>query len=59
MSTHTDDKRYQTELIAALRRRNVSGVRIGEIVAEIESHTVESGSPRSSRSDPRRSTPST
>lgn len=43
MSTHTDDKRYRNELIAALRWRNVSGVRIGEIVAEVEAHTAESG----------------
>lgn len=34
---------YQTRLVTALRRRDVSGTRIGEILAEIESHLAESG----------------
>ena len=43
MNTHTDEKRYLSELTAALRLRHISGVRIGEILAEVEAHTAESG----------------
>ena len=43
MSTHTDEKRYLTDLAYALRLRKISGVRIGEILAEVEAHTAESG----------------
>ena len=43
MSTHTDEKRYLTDLAYALRLRSISGVRIGEILAEVEAHTAESG----------------
>lgn len=43
MSTHTVEKRYLTDLAYALRLRNISGVRIGEIMAEVEAHTAESG----------------
>ncbi len=43
MSTRTDEKRYLTDLTTALRLRNISGVRIGEIVAEVEVHSAESG----------------
>lgn len=43
MSTHTDEKRYLSDLTIALRLRKISGVRIGEIIAEIETHLVESG----------------
>jgi hypothetical protein len=39
----TNDKRYLSDLTTALRLRNISGARIGEIVAEIEVHTAESG----------------
>ncbi|TKJ18931.1 hypothetical protein [Blastococcus sp. CCUG 61487] len=34
---------YRSELILALRLRDVSGDRIGEIVAEVESHVADSG----------------
>lgn len=34
---------YQDELILALRWRDVRGDRIGEVLAEIESHTADSG----------------
>ena len=43
MNTHTDEKRYLTDLAYALRLRKISGVRIGEILAEVEAHTAESG----------------
>ena len=43
MSTRTDEKRYLTDLTTALRLRNISGARIGQIVAEVEMHTSESG----------------
>lgn len=43
MGTRTDQKRYLTELTTALRMRNISGARIGEIVAEVEEYTAESG----------------
>lgn len=43
MSTHTDDKRYLSDLTVALRLRRIPGVRIGEIIAEIETHLTESG----------------
>lgn len=45
MSTSTEEKRYRTELITALRLRNISGPRIGDIVAEVEVHTEETGRP--------------
>ena len=43
MSTHTDEKRYLTDLAYALRLRNISGLRIGEILAEVEAHIADSG----------------
>jgi len=43
MNTHTAEKRYLSELTTALRLRKISGARIGEIVAEVEVHTAESG----------------
>lgn len=54
MSTRTDEKRYLTELTLALRARNISGVRIGEIIAEVEMHTADSGlDPRESFGAPK------
>lgn len=54
MSTHTDEKRYLSDLTVALRLRNISGARIGDILAEIETHTAESGqSPREAFGDPK------
>jgi len=43
MNTHTADKRYLSDLTTALRLRKISGARIGEIIAEVEVHTAESG----------------
>lgn len=43
MSTRTDQQRYLTDLTTALRLRNISGARIGEILAEVEEYTAESG----------------
>jgi hypothetical protein len=41
MTTSTD--KYTLDLVFALRMRNVPGARIGEIVAEVESHIAEAG----------------
>lgn len=41
MTTNTE--KYTQELIFALRMRDVAGDRIGEIVAEVESHCAETG----------------
>ncbi len=41
MTTRTDT--YRRELVAALRGRNVPADRIGEIVAEVESHVADTG----------------
>jgi len=43
MGTRTDQQRYLTERTTALRLRNISGARIGEIVAEVEEYSAESG----------------
>ena len=39
----TSTEKYTLELVFALRMRNVAGDRIGEIVAEVESHIAETG----------------
>lgn len=41
--THALSHSYQSRLVTALRRHDVPGNRIGEILAEIESHLAESG----------------
>jgi hypothetical protein len=43
MNTRTKEKRYLSDLTTALRLRKISGSRIGEITAEVEVHTAESG----------------
>ena len=39
----TDTATYRRDLVLALRARHVPGDRIGEIVAEVESHVAETG----------------
>lgn len=54
MSTHTDEKRYLSDLTIALRLRKISGARIGDILAEVETHTAESGqNPREAFGEPK------
>lgn len=43
MSTRTEERRYLSDLTIALQLRDIPGDRIGEIVAEVEVHTAESG----------------
>lgn len=48
------DKKYRDDLIYALRLHDVPGPRIGEVVAEIESHLAETGDdPRDAFGDPK------
>jgi hypothetical protein len=39
----TLDKKYRDELIGALRVHEISGERVGEVLAEVEAHVVETG----------------
>ncbi|MET9343291.1 hypothetical protein [Nonomuraea sp. NPDC003804] len=37
------DRKYREELTLALRLRDISGVRVGEVLAEVEAHVAETG----------------
>jgi len=39
----TLDRKYRDELILALRLRDISGARVGEVLAEVEAHVAETG----------------
>lgn len=39
----TLDRKYRDELILALRLRDISGARVGEVIAEVEAHVAETG----------------
>lgn len=45
MSTSTTTRKYVRDLTMWLQLRDVDGARIGQIVAEVESHVAESGEP--------------
>lgn len=49
----TDLETYRARLLLALRMRDVPGVRIGEALAEVDSHVAETGEdPRDAFGDP-------
>jgi hypothetical protein len=39
----TLDRKYRDELILALRLRDISGERVGDVIAEVEAHVAETG----------------
>lgn len=39
----TLDRKYRDELLLALRLRDISGARVGEVLAEVEAHVAETG----------------
>lgn len=48
------DKRYSDELMIALRLHEISGERVGEVLAEVESHVAETGEdPRAAFGSPK------